>query len=54
MTCFQLLRDRHLLFLIGGLMVLDSGVVCVWIIVDPMRRHVTNLTMEVSDSLCCC
>ena len=33
---------------------LDSGFVCVWIIVDPVRRHVTNLTMEVCGSLCCC
>ncbi|XP_076468400.1 uncharacterized protein LOC143299155 [Babylonia areolata] len=45
----KLLRDRHLLFLIGGLLVVDSGVVCVWVIVDPMGPHVTNLTMESSE-----
>ncbi|XP_041357870.1 gamma-aminobutyric acid type B receptor subunit 1-like [Gigantopelta aegis] len=45
----KLLRDKHLLFIIGVLLMVDSGIVIVWVIVDPMEPKITNLTEEAPD-----
>ncbi|XP_071087833.1 gamma-aminobutyric acid type B receptor subunit 2-like [Haliotis cracherodii] len=44
----KLLQDKHLLFIIGALLIVDSAVVFVWVLVDPMERRITNLTQEAS------
>ncbi|XP_059158110.1 gamma-aminobutyric acid type B receptor subunit 2-like [Physella acuta] len=44
----KLIQDTHLLVIIGVLLAVDSSVVLVWVVVDPMSRHVTNTTKEVS------
>ncbi|XP_035828126.1 uncharacterized protein LOC101854281 [Aplysia californica] len=44
----KLIQDTHLLVIIGVLLAVDSALVFVWVIVDPMSRHVSNTTTEVS------
>lgn len=46
---FQLLRDKQLLFIVGALLAVDFLVLLIWGVVDPMQKHVTNLTMEVGN-----
>ena len=43
----QLLRDTHLLLLVGGLVLLDSTVISVWVIQDPMHRRVHTFPPKV-------
>ncbi|KAL4230676.1 hypothetical protein ACF0H5_011052 [Mactra antiquata] len=43
----KLLRDKQLLFIVGALLVVDSIVLLIWGVVDPMHKRVTNLTTEV-------
>lgn len=45
---FQLLQDTQLIFLICMLLVIDVVVVTLWVILDPMQRHLQNLTLEIS------
>ncbi|KYN06530.1 Gamma-aminobutyric acid type B receptor subunit 2 [Cyphomyrmex costatus] len=44
----QLLQDTQLIFLICMLLVIDVVVVTLWVILDPMQRHLQNLTLEIS------
>ena len=46
---YQLLKDTQLLLLIGGLLVVDSVVMCLWIVIDPMDREVYNLSARPSE-----
>jgi len=45
---FQLLQDTQLIFLICMLLVIDVVVVTLWVSLDPMQRHLQNLTLEIS------
>nr|XP_012222335.1 PREDICTED: uncharacterized protein LOC105672169 [Linepithema humile] len=44
----KLLQDTQLIFLICMLLVIDVVVVTLWVILDPMQRHLQNLTLEYS------
>ncbi|XP_011340881.1 uncharacterized protein LOC105281380 [Ooceraea biroi] len=44
----KLLQDTQLIFLICMLLVIDVVVVTLWVILDPMQRHLQNLTLEIS------
>ncbi|XP_020287722.1 gamma-aminobutyric acid type B receptor subunit 1 isoform X2 [Pseudomyrmex gracilis] len=44
----KLLQDTPLIFLICMLLVIDVIVVTLWVILDPMQRHLQNLTLEIS------
>ena len=44
---FQLLKDRQLLLMIGGLFVIDCAIVIVWITVDSLQRKVIKFAYEV-------
>ncbi|KAH9505704.1 Gamma-aminobutyric acid type B receptor subunit 2 [Bulinus truncatus] len=44
----KLIQDTHLLVIIGVLLAVDSSLVLVWVLVDPMSRLVYNTTTEVS------
>ncbi|GFS09756.1 gamma-aminobutyric acid type B receptor subunit [Elysia marginata] len=44
----KLIQDTHLLVIIGVLLAVDSAMVFVWVIADPMSRQVDNTTREVS------
>ncbi|XP_064609403.1 gamma-aminobutyric acid type B receptor subunit 2-like [Liolophura sinensis] len=46
----KLLKDKQLLFIVGGLLIGDSLLTSLWAIVDPMNRQIRNLTMEPSDT----
>jgi gamma-aminobutyric acid type B receptor len=43
----KLLKDKHLLCLIGGLLMIDVIIICLWIFFDPMKKSIHNLTLEV-------
>ncbi|KAE8737458.1 hypothetical protein FOCC_FOCC017079, partial [Frankliniella occidentalis] len=45
-----MLQDTQLMSLVGALLLLDVMVVTLWAIVDPMGRHLHNLTLEISPS----
>ena len=44
---FQLLKDRQLLLMIGGLFVIDCAIVVIWITVDSLQRKVVKFAFEV-------
>ncbi|XP_025992091.2 uncharacterized protein LOC105207541 isoform X2 [Solenopsis invicta] len=44
----KLLQDTQLIFLICMLLVIDVVVGTLWVILDPMQRHLQNLTLEIS------
>ncbi|XP_074651672.1 uncharacterized protein LOC141906324 [Tubulanus polymorphus] len=44
----KLLKDKQLLIIIGALLLVDTLVICVWCLVDPMHRQILNFTREVS------
>lgn len=44
----RLLQDKQLISLIGALLLVDGLVVTLWVTVDPMERHLRNLTLEIS------
>lgn len=48
LRALQLLQDTQLIFLICILLVIDVVVVTLWVILDPMQRHLQNLTLEIS------
>lgn len=45
---FQLLQDTQLIILICVLLLIDCLVVTLWVTLDPMQRHLRNLTLEIS------
>lgn len=44
----KMLQDTQLISLVGGLLLLDGLVVTLWVATDPMERHLSNLTLEIS------
>ncbi|XP_023290451.1 gamma-aminobutyric acid type B receptor subunit 1 [Orussus abietinus] len=44
----KLLQDTQLMSLICVLLLIDGLVVTLWVTVDPMQRHLRNLTLEIS------
>lgn len=44
----KMLRDTQLIALVCALLLLDGLVVTLWVISDPMERHLSNLTLEIS------
>lgn len=44
----KMLRDTQLISLVCALLLLDGLVVTLWVIADPMERHLSNLTLEYS------
>ena len=46
--CLQLLRDKQLLFIIAGLLAVDTLIIILWVTIDPMKRHITSFPDEVS------
>lgn len=44
----KMLRDTQLISLVCALLLLDALVVTLWVAVDPMQRHLSNLTLEIS------
>ncbi|CAO1311189.1 unnamed protein product [Diamesa serratosioi] len=46
----KMLKDTKLISLVGALLLLDGLVVTFWVVTDPMERHLSNLTLEISTS----
>lgn len=46
----QLLQDTQLISLICALLLIDCLIVTLWVSVDPMQRHLRNLSLEISAS----
>ncbi|XP_047002677.1 gamma-aminobutyric acid type B receptor subunit 2 [Schistocerca americana] len=46
----KLLQDTQLISLICVLLLIDGLIVTLWVIVDPIQRHLRNLTLEISAS----
>ncbi|XP_061380667.1 gamma-aminobutyric acid type B receptor subunit 2 [Danaus plexippus] len=46
----KLLQDTPLISLVCALLVIDGLIVTLWAIVDPMERHLKNLTIEISST----
>ncbi|XP_028030804.1 gamma-aminobutyric acid type B receptor subunit 2 [Bombyx mandarina] len=44
----KLLQDTPLISLVCALLVIDGMIVTLWTILDPMERHLKNLTIEIS------
>ncbi|GLG95158.1 Uncharacterized protein GBIM_02197, partial [Gryllus bimaculatus] len=44
----KLLRDTQLISLICALLLIDGLIVTLWVMVDPIQRHLRNLTLEIS------
>lgn len=44
----KMLRDTQLISLVCALLLLDGLVVTLWVVADPMERHLSNLTLEIS------
>ncbi|CAK1600618.1 unnamed protein product [Parnassius mnemosyne] len=44
----KLLQDTPLISLVCALLVIDGMIVTLWAILDPMERHLKNLTIEIS------
>lgn len=44
----KLLRDKQLIMLILTLLLIDAIIVSLWIVIDPMRRQLYNLPLDVS------
>lgn len=43
-----MLQDAQLISLVCALLLLDGLVVTLWVVADPMERHLNNLTLEIS------
>ena len=48
---FQLLKDKQLLFIICALLALDSVLILLWVVIDPMHREIRNFTKEVNTDI---
>ncbi|PNF38412.1 hypothetical protein B7P43_G07251 [Cryptotermes secundus] len=46
----KLLQDTQLISLICVLLLIDGLIVTLWVIIDPIQRHLRNLTLEISAS----
>lgn len=44
----KLLQDTPLISLVCALLVIDGMIVTLWTMLDPMERHLKNLTIEIS------
>ncbi|XP_059055510.1 gamma-aminobutyric acid type B receptor subunit 2 [Achroia grisella] len=44
----KLLQDTQLISLVCALLVIDGLIVTLWVMLDPMERHLKNLTIEIS------
>ncbi|XP_030383827.1 gamma-aminobutyric acid type B receptor subunit 1 [Scaptodrosophila lebanonensis] len=44
----KMLQDIQLILLVCGLLLVDALVVTLWVVSDPMERHLHNLTLEIS------
>lgn len=44
----KMLQDAQLIMLVCILLVVDALLVTLWVFVDPMERHLHNLTLEIS------
>lgn len=44
----KMLQDTQLISLVCALLLLDGLVVTLWVVADPMERHLSNLTLEIS------
>ncbi|XP_055685134.1 gamma-aminobutyric acid type B receptor subunit 2 [Lutzomyia longipalpis] len=44
----KMLQDTQLISLVCALLLLDGLVVTLWIVTDPMERHLNNLSLEIS------
>lgn len=42
----KFLKDRHLITLILMLLIVDGVIVALWIMIDPMKRHLHSMTLE--------
>ncbi|KNC28734.1 hypothetical protein FF38_09416 [Lucilia cuprina] len=45
----KMLQDIQLILLVCGLLLVDGLVVTLWVVTDPMERHLHNLTLEISN-----
>ncbi|KDR18733.1 Gamma-aminobutyric acid type B receptor subunit 2 [Zootermopsis nevadensis] len=46
----KLLQDTQLISLICVLLLIDGLIMTLWVIIDPLQRHLRNLTLEISAS----
>lgn len=44
----KMLQDIQLILLVCALLLVDGLVVTLWVVADPMERHLHNLTLEIS------
>lgn len=44
----KMLQDAQLISLVCALLLLDGLVLTLWVVFDPMERHLSNLTLEIS------
>jgi hypothetical protein len=44
----KMLQDTQLISLVCALLLLDGLVVTFWVFTDPIKRHLSNLTLEIS------
>lgn len=44
----KLLRDKQLIMLIFALLLIDAVILSLWVVIDPMKRNLYNLSLEVS------
>lgn len=44
----RMLQDKKLISLVCALLLLDGLVLGFWVVFDPMERHLSNLTLEIS------
>lgn len=44
----KMLQDTQLISLVCALLLLDGLVVTLWVVADPMERHLSNLSLEIS------
>lgn len=44
----KFLKDKQLITLIFILLLIDAVIVALWVVTDPMRRHLHNMAPEIS------
>ncbi|XP_067625916.1 gamma-aminobutyric acid type B receptor subunit 2 isoform X1 [Eurosta solidaginis] len=44
----KMLQDAQLIMLVCTLLIMDALLVTIWVVFDPMERHLHNLTLEIS------
>lgn len=44
----KILQDSKLILLVCALLIIDGLVVTLWVVTDPLDRHLSNLTLEIS------